>query len=281
MKPSRHYPLLPAEMNQNFSSETGGGHPTRSLCRLFSRWSLLGLVCLLFGSSPVFATAFDDANQQFKSGDFAGAAASYEKILAADGPRAAVFYNLGNCYQSLKQYGPAILAYERARLLTPRDPDLSANLALARKAATAFEESGLNPRLEATLIYFSRNEWSWLVVGAALFLGVTALVRGAVTLPRHLRVLPVVSASMAGLVIVAGAAALYLRRDEAGRGIVLSENATVRLSPFEQAESLGTPGPGRTVHLGAETGGFHYVKVTGTHLKGWLAAKDVAPVVAK
>jgi len=246
-----------------------------------NRKFLIGLLCFFLGANAMFAAAFDDANQQFKSGDFAGAAAAYEKILTTEGPRAAVYYNLGNSYQSLKQYGPAILAYERARLLTPRDPDLLANLALARKAATAFEESGLNPRLEAALIYLSRNEWSWLVAGAALFLGATALVSGAVKLPPRGRVAAVVSASAAGLVIVAGAAVLYLRRDEASRGIVLTADATVCLSPFEKAESLGTPGTGRTVHLGAETGGFHYAEVAGTNLKGWLAAKDVAAVAGK
>ena len=70
---------------------------------------LIGLLCIFLGGNAVFAAAFDDANQQFKSGDFAGAATAYEKILAADGPRAAVYYNLGNSYQSLKQYGPASL----------------------------------------------------------------------------------------------------------------------------------------------------------------------------
>lgn len=241
----------------------------------------IGLLCIFLGGNAVFATAFHDANQQFKSGDFAGAATAYEKILAAEGPRAAVYYNLGNCYQSLKQYGPAILAYERARLLTPRDPDLLANLALARKAATAFEESGLNPRLEAALNYLSRHEWSWLVAGAALLAGILAVVSGAVKLPQRLRTAALITGAVAGLVIVAGAAALYLRRDEAGRGIVLTENATVRLSPFEKAESLGTPGPGRLVHLGAETGGFRYVEIAGTNLKGWLASSDVAAISGK
>ena len=111
--------------------------------------------CFLCLEPPVVSAAgrmvLRGANQRFKAGDFAGAAAAYEKILSAEGPRASVYYNLGNAYQNLKQYGPAILAYERARLLTPRDPDLLANLALARKAAAAFEETGRDPRLDAAL----------------------------------------------------------------------------------------------------------------------------------
>lgn len=242
---------------------------------------LIGLLCLFLGANCVSATALDDANQMFKSGDFAGAAAAYEKLLADDGSRAAVYYNLGNSYQSLKQCGPAILAYERARLLTPRDPDLLANLTLARKAATAFEETGIHPRLDVILNFLSRNEWSWLVAGAALFLGVLAVVCGAVRLPPRLRRFAVVSSVVAGFAIIAGASALYLRRGESARGIVLSEKATVRLSPFENAESLGTPGSGRIVRLGAENGDFRYVEVFGTSLKGWLARKDVGAITEK
>jgi tetratricopeptide (TPR) repeat protein len=239
----------------------------------------IGFFSLLLGSMSVFASALDDANLKFKSGDFSGAAAAYEKILADEGPRAAIFYNLGNSYHSLKQYGPAILAYERARLLAPRDPDLAANLALARKAATAFEESAFHPRVEALLNYLSCNEWSWLVAGSALFLGCLALICGVVSLSRRwMRQLAMASAGFAGLAIAAGSTALYLRRGEASRGVVLTEIATVRLSPFEKAEALGTPGAGRIVHLGAKNGDFRYVEVPGTNLHGWLVNKDVAAI---
>lgn len=235
----------------------------------------LGLLYLLIGASSVFASEFDQANQQFKAGDFAGAAAAYEKIIAAEGPRASVYYNLGNSYQQLKQYGPAILAYERARLLTPRDPDLLANLALARKAATAFEESGLHPWLDVVVNRLSRNEWSWLLAGSALYMGLLSVVAGAVKLPRR-GVL--VSTGVVGLLIAAASTALYLRRGESVRGIVLSEGATVRLSPFEKAESLGTPGQGGSVRLSAKSGDFQYIEVPGASLKGWLASKDVAAI---
>ncbi len=229
----------------------------------------------LLGSLSGFATTFGDANQQFKSGDFAGAAAAYEKILTTEGPRASVYYNLGNSYQQLKRYGSAILAYERARLLTPRDPDLLANLAMARKAATAFEEAGLHPWLDPVVNRLSRNEWSWLVAGSALFLGLLAVAGGVVRLPRRG---VIISASAAILLIAAAGSALYLRRGEATRGIVLSECATVRLSPFEKAESVGTTNPGRTVRLGAKNGDFQYIEVPGANLKGWLASKDVAAI---
>ena len=241
----------------------------------------LGSIYLLLTATTLFATAFDDANRQYQSGNFSEAAATYEKILVSEGPRAAVFYNLGNSYQSLKQYGPAILAYERARLLAPRDRDLRTNLALARKASGSFEGIGNNPRLEAALVYLSRDEWSWLSAGAALIFGAVILLCGSVRLPRRMYSLAGVIAGAAGLLIVTGAAVLHLRRGESSKGIILFENATVRLSPFDKAESLGILGPGSVVRLGVKSGNFQYVEASGTNVQGWLADKEVAAVVPR
>ena len=237
--------------------------------------------CLLLGCMGVCTAdpaAFEQANQRFAAGDYAGAAAAYDQLMAHEGPRAAVLYNLGNSYQRLGQYGPAILAYERARLLTPRDPDLLANLTLARKAAAAFEEPRRNPRIDALLQHFSSNEWSWLVATAALALGGLAVVCGVLALPRRWRQTALAAAVVAGLALAMGATALYMRRTEATRGIVLSATAAVRLSPFDNAETLGTPGAGRSVRLGATNGCFHYVEVPGTNLRGWMADTDVAAI---
>ena len=240
------------------------------------------LICLLLGNLPVCAAgsaAFEEANREFQGGRYATAAADYEKLLAAEGPRAAVYYNLGNCYQRLGQYGPAILAYERARLLTPRDPDLAANLALARKAAAAFEDGGGHLYLAAAANYLSRNEWSWLAAGGALLLGGLAAVCGIAGLPRRgLRQAAITAVALAVMAMLAGSAALYHRRDERNHGIVLTDKAEVRLSPFDKAEVLGTPGVGRMVHLRDRSGRYCYIEVPGTELHGWIADGDAASI---
>ncbi len=242
------------------------------------RYFLISSLALLVASISAHAAPWDEANRQFQSGDFGGAAQSYEKILSNDGPSAAAFYNLGNAYQSLKQYGPAILAYERARLLTPRDPDLLANLTSARQAAHAPEEMSLNPQVAAALTLLSRNEWSWLVVSCAILIGGICLVRGVVTVPKKFQLALVTSTVVAALLLIVAAAALYIRRSEAERGIILSENVAMRLSPFEAAESTGTLGPGRSVMLGIRNGSFTFASVPNSPLQGWLADKDVSAI---
>lgn len=234
------------------------------------------ILSVLLSLGTVFAASFESANQQFKAGDFAGSVTSYEKIISDTGPNVATYYNLGNAYQSLKQYGPAILAYERARLISPRDPDLLANLALARKAAGSYEETGRLPWLDRLLTYFSRQEISWIVVSSAVILGLLFLVNGIVRLPRRL----LVSITLvAGLVLLTSASLLYLRRGEASDGIILTDQASILLSPFENAESIGSASPGRRVIMGQKKGGFHYVEIPGGSLRGWVSNRDVSPVI--
>jgi hypothetical protein len=234
------------------------------------------LLVFLFASATCHAASFNEGNAKYRSGDYAAAVASYESLLATVGPRASVYYNLGNSYHQLRQYGNAILAYERALLLTPRDPDLLANLARARKSAAAFEEPAGNPWLHSTLRLLSLNEWSWLLAGSSLILGLLAIVSGIfIKFRRRMAI----AACAAALAITTSASVLHLRRGEFLKGIVLTDTATLRLSPFENAETLGTPGPGRSVVMGKKSGDFQYVEVPSTNLKGWLATKDVAAIV--
>lgn len=225
---------------------------------------------------------FDRANKFFDSGSFSEAAAVYQDIIRSEGTSVSLLYNLGNCYFRTGDYGKAILCYERARLLAPRDPDLNANLAQARKAAAVFDKGPMDPRLEAVLTYLSRNEWSWLVVSCAIWIGLVSigLAFARSTRPSQKR-LVLASVGLAGLVILASAVALFLRREESSRGIVLGKEAAIYLSPFEKAETVGVPGMGRIVQMGEIRGGFCYVSVTGTDLRGWMRDWEVTQILSE
>ena len=73
---------------------------------------------------------FNEGNRLYQEGDFGGAAASYEAVLAGGFESAEVYYNLGNAHFRLGSVGRAVLNYERAARLNPRSEDIQANLAL-------------------------------------------------------------------------------------------------------------------------------------------------------
>ncbi len=91
---------------------------------------------LMFFTSTCFAAGdlFSEANAKYKAGDYPAAAVLYEQIVSAQQPQASVQYNLGNALFRSGKKGLALLAYERASLLDPRDSDIEWNKTVLKNA---------------------------------------------------------------------------------------------------------------------------------------------------
>lgn len=122
--------------------------------------------------------AFFKANQAYQEGRFQEAIDGYQRLLRTGMDEGPVYYNLGNAYVKAGQLGQAIWAYERGRLLTPRDPDLRFNLSHARDQTRDAVE---NPRGSLETIFFwltafSPNElWGAFAVLNLLFWSLLAV----------------------------------------------------------------------------------------------------------
>lgn len=83
--------------------------------------------------SPVtcHAATKADADSAYVQGNYQKAIELYSELLK-EGQSADVYYNLGNAYYRSEEITQAILAYERALLLSPGDADIRFNLQLAR-----------------------------------------------------------------------------------------------------------------------------------------------------
>ncbi len=79
-----------------------------------------------------FESLMTAGNSAYEQGEFEQAIAEYEKILNADGVSTALHYNLGCAYFNQKSYGKAILHFEKARQLSPRDVDVLHNLRFSK-----------------------------------------------------------------------------------------------------------------------------------------------------
>ncbi|MDA0312354.1 MAG: tetratricopeptide repeat protein, partial [Gemmatimonadetes bacterium] len=92
-------------------------------------------------------------NQLYQEGDYEGAVDAYEIVLASGHESADLHYNLGNAYFKGGQLGRSILAWERALDRAPGDPDIRANLDLARSLTA----DAVEPLPRFWLI----SAWSW------------------------------------------------------------------------------------------------------------------------
>lgn len=237
------------------------------------------LLALLLAAFTRAAT-LEEANTLYKAGDYARAAAACDALIQADGPTASRLYNLGNARFRLKEYGPAILAYERALVLTPRDADIRANLKIARDAASANDTPASQAWWEYPLQWCSLHEWSWLTAIAAALIALAALTWGFAG-SRRLRLKPAILSTLTlGILLSSlGGFALWHRRSEKLLGIVTAAKPVLRLSPFATAESAGDCPPGRTVQLGERVPGWVHVKLRGSPTTGWLPESETAPLI--
>ncbi len=240
------------------------------------------LLLLLLGTapSPLRATSFDEANAAFASGDYAKAAATSQELIVSQGSSAARLYHLGNAQFKLGQFGPAILSYERAALLAPRDRDIQTNLKAARQAASTPASATALTWWRMPLGWLSLREWSFLTVSGLLLVTLPLLTWAIAGLARRPWLRPAAQASLTcGLILtVPGILALTTRSREKTIGIITAEKPSLRLSPFPEATATDSPGTGRRVILTDSRPGWYYLSIEGSTATGWMPATEVSPL---
>jgi len=85
-----------------------------------------------------------DANKQYEIGNFNAAIQLYKSLLKQDWQSSNLYYNLGNAYFKTGKNGLAILNYEKAKVLCPRDEDIKFNLEYVNALAIQSEEKQAN-----------------------------------------------------------------------------------------------------------------------------------------
>jgi len=74
---------------------------------------------------------FAQANAEYKTGNYTQAISSYEQLVSQGLVSKELYYNLGNAYYNDNKLGHAILNFERALKLAPRDTNIRTNLDIA------------------------------------------------------------------------------------------------------------------------------------------------------
>jgi len=98
----------------------------------------IGLYCfLVFYSTFIFAATPKEqmakANELAASGKYQDAIKIYETLLSEGQESCVLYYNLGNAYYKEDKLSSAILQYERAKQISPKDKDILHNLKIANE----------------------------------------------------------------------------------------------------------------------------------------------------
>lgn len=239
---------------------------------------LATLLMLVIGGSaaPAQLTAqFAKANQEYAGGDFNAAISDYEELIRSGEDAPNLFYNLGNAYFRKKDFGRAILNYERALALEPHHPEAQANLRVARDEARALE---LVPtRLERVLSFATPNQYA--VTAIVAFWICVFSIAALIFRPRRRRSLIAVSILSLSMFVVAISGAWQLSRGRNGDGwaIVTADNVDARLATADNASRVLTLPAGSEVQILSQRGDWIYA-VLPNNLRGWMPSKSAEQV---
>jgi len=221
---------------------------------------------------PVVADDFKTANALYDAGRFAEAAALYEKITPSS---AGVLFNLGNACFRQNKLGLAILHYERARRIAPRDPDILANLKFAQQRLGVDEVNQPSQPFRRfwTNVTASRTqvEWSWMEITAWWI--VWLAVAGGIWLPKW-RTGFLLAAAMAACVWAVATAALISRITSPPEAIVLVSKAEARSAPVPLATALFPLTEGTRVAIREDRGEWWFIE-RADGKQGWMARSSL------
>jgi len=206
---------------------------------------------------------FSRGNAAYSSSKYVEAIQAFQSLASEGHATPEVLFNLGNAQFRSGDAGHAILQYERALWMSPRDPDVKANLQFARRAGGVedADERGWQ-KVARTL---TLNGWMWLALSAWVLVNLFAALFFWSRNRRRWGFLMTVSVGLLAF-CVAGA---WERSVDLKTGIVTALDASLKVAPIENSPSLEPVTAGMRVRTKKSMGAFVYVE-TADGKRGWM-----------
>ncbi len=243
------------------------------------------MIPLLIATAVVAAPAADPASlfvkasNAYAEGEFQKSTDLYEQLTAQGLDSGYVWYNLGNCYLRTGNLGAAVAAYLRSQSQLPRDADVRANLAFARRSAKDAIEPTQSAAVVRALIFWhfalSRlellqaivvaNILLWLLVAWRLFRRESEILRWA---------------TMATLVVVVAVGASFIVRVAVPRRVAVVQPVEITVHSGTSRDTVVQ----FKLHAGTEV---EWLETRGEWLRvglpdekqGWVHHGDVVALV--
>ncbi|MCH8546193.1 MAG: tetratricopeptide repeat protein [Cryomorphaceae bacterium] len=222
----------------------------------------------------------EEGNAFYESSEYELAVEKYTFILSQGIVSSEVYFNLGNAYFKKNNLGKAILNYERALKLAPKDEDIQFNLEFARASTVdKIESTGtvwFKKMVHGYLKTMNTNAWamvSLVLVFLALLFWILFLSNRYA--PNGLIIALVVSLLLA---IAAILSSFGRRLLEAQRfAIVMDDGITVKSAPAQKGEDMFIIHEGTKMELLDEYQTWFKIRLENGNV-GWLPQNTVEEI---
>lgn len=225
------------------------------------------------------AKIFQEANTNYRVGDHAKAAELYESLIKQEPHAATFYYDLANTYVRLGKLSHAILNYEKALRLDPRNGDILENLRYTRGLLEYRVEDTRNWYLkitEAVLKYTTERE-VYTVVLAVLFVflagGIVYFLNGRGIFWNPWQQFVFIVLLLAAFVAFGKQVQSNMIRD----AIVMQKECEARYGPSEHDQVAFHMGEGIKVFVMDRREDWSRVLLTNGE-SGWVKDSDIAEV---
>ncbi|OGV55637.1 MAG: hypothetical protein A2X49_02745 [Lentisphaerae bacterium GWF2_52_8] len=243
-----------------------------SLLLLSASWQLLGetkMAAPVPNSAPEAIAAYD-------KGNFEGAAKYYAGCLSTQKASASVLYNLGNCLYNKGELAAALVCYERARRLAPRDSDILENTNFLRRKLFLPEigRAGNPSELIANMRDALRPDQWLLLAVLAWAAGGTLLAVRRLRQSLHWQIpLSLALAVCVGALLMLAWQSCSSYSPE--NGMIVGKNVVVRNLPSEDA-SVAAFRLKAGEELTIEEQRLDWVRVRASNVEGWVRKSEIA-----
>ena len=236
---------------------------------------------------------YNDGCDYYEQDDFVGAKDRFLAAALVRWQNPDLFYNLGACYFRMGDLGRAILYYERAKELAPRDASITYNLDLARsRIVDKIEPTERNILAQLFMdIYSLFNVNEWTVVSLSLYLALMAAVFAIILLKLGAkRAGSAAKKSVRRMLVRIGAALLILTLfcgtntvikvcafNALDYGIVVAEAMKARSGPKENFAEVFELHSGTKVRIQTTKDDWYQISIE-TGLSGWLPKESVEAI---
>jgi tetratricopeptide (TPR) repeat protein len=228
------------------------------------------------GHAADAVSRFNEANRLYEQQRFSEAAAAYQRLVEAGTVSVPLYFNMGNAWFKGGNLGRAILSYRKAVQIAPRDPNVEANLQFAREQVANSTPLKL-PIWREWVNRFTLDEWT-ITASICLWLwcGVLAAGQFKPGWRKSLRSFAIGLGAAAVLTMI-GCGFAIQQQWWTRHSVVITEEAVVRLGPFEESRSAYTLRDGAELVVLDRREGWLQV-ADGQNRIGWISDRQVAVV---
>lgn len=236
-----------------------------------------GMACM--AQSDELNTLWQTAEKQYTEKQYREASESYAELLQY-GTSASLYYNYANALFKSGELGKAILNYERALKLDPKNEDINFNLQYANNAKTDKIEP-IEPFFAQQWIrsigrVTTANGWAYISICSFIATLILALIYlfGKHTAVRKVAFFSTLFTLL--LTICSMSYAFSSKRDIEHRtdAIVLSGSVSVKSSPDDSGTEVFVIHEGTKVNIRTTVGEWIEIKIADGNL-GWIPSADV------